>query len=77
MTNRTGEQPILLLDEAMSELDDDRRRLILRLMETHPQVLITTSNIATFPQEFQDSASLFHVEDGQIAIQHPARARAS
>jgi len=77
MTNRTGEQPILLLDEAMAELDDDRRRLILRLMETHPQVLVTTSNIATFPQEFQDCASLLHIEAGQIAIQHPARARAS
>jgi DNA replication and repair protein RecF len=77
MTNRTGEQPILLLDEAMAELDDDRRRLILRLMETHPQVLVTTSNIATFPQEFQDCASLLQIEPGQIAIQHPARARAS
>jgi DNA replication and repair protein RecF len=77
MTNRTGEQPILLLDEAMAELDDDRRSLILRLMETHPQVLVTTSNIATFPQEFQERASLLHVEPGEIAIQHPARARAS
>jgi len=77
MTNRTGEQPILLLDEAMAELDDDRRRLLLRLMDTHPQVLVTTSNVAAFPQEFRESATQLHVESGKIEIQQPARARAS
>lgn len=77
MTNRTGEQPILLLDEAMAELDDDRRRLLLRLMETHPQVLVTTSNAASYPQEFRDAATLLQVEEGRITVEHPARARAS
>jgi DNA replication and repair protein RecF len=77
MTNRTGEQPVLLLDEAMAELDEDRRRLLLRLMETHPQVLATTSNVSAFPQEFRDCATLMHVESGQITVEHPARARAS
>lgn len=77
MTNRTGERPILLLDEALAELDDARRELLLRLMETHPQVLATTSNLAAFPSEFQDRATLLRIERGQIAIQHPARARAS
>ena len=77
MTNRTGEEPVLLLDEAMAELDEDRRRLLLRLMETHPQVLVTTSNAANFPQEFRDCATLMHVEAGEITTEHPARARAS
>lgn len=77
MTNRTGEEPVLLLDEAIAELDDDRRRLLIRLMETHPQVLVTTSNISAFPEEFKDGSTLLHVNAGQIAIQHPARARAS
>jgi DNA replication and repair protein RecF len=77
MTNRTGEQPVLLLDEAMAELDDDRRSLLLRLMESHPQVLATTANIDAFPQEFRDRATLLHVDNGQINIQPPVRARAS
>ncbi len=76
MTNRTGEQPILLLDEAMAELDDDRRRLLLRLMESHPQVLVTTSNVAGYPPEFRDRSTLLHVNNGAISVQHPARARA-
>lgn len=77
MTNRTGEQPILLLDEAMAELDEDRRRLLLRLMESHPQVLATTATIEAFPQDFRDHATLLRVEGGAISVQHPAQARAS
>jgi DNA replication and repair protein RecF len=77
MTNRTSEQPILLLDEALAELDDERRSLLLRLMESHPQVLVTTSNIASFPEEFRDHSTLLHVDGGQITVVPPVRARAS
>jgi DNA replication and repair protein RecF len=77
MTNRTGEQPILLLDEAMAELDEERRALLLRLMESHPQVLATTANLDAFPQDFRDRASLMRVDSGTIEVQPPVRARAS
>jgi DNA replication and repair protein RecF len=77
MTNRTGEQPVLLLDEVLAELDEDRRRLLLRLTETHPQVLVTTSNIEAFPEEFRQSSTILHVDAGEIKMEHPARARAS
>lgn len=77
MTNRTGEQPVLLLDEALAELDDDRRQLLLRLMDTHPQVLLTTSNVAAFPEEFQERATLLRVEGGTIEVRPPRHARAS
>ncbi|GAC1398835.1 MAG: DNA replication/repair protein RecF [Chloroflexota bacterium] len=76
MANRTGEQPVLLLDEVMAELDDERRGLLLRLMESHPQVLVTTSNISAFPDEFRDRSTLLLVEAGRIDIQPPLRARA-
>jgi DNA replication and repair protein RecF len=77
MTNRTGEQPILLLDEALAELDDERRSLLLRLTEAHPQVLATTSNIAAFPMDYQQRATLLHVDHGEIEIRAPVSARAS
>jgi DNA replication and repair protein RecF len=77
MTNRTGEQPVLLLDEAMAELDEERRSLLLRLMESHPQVLATTANLDAFPAEFRDRASLMRVDNGSIEVQPPVRARAS
>jgi DNA replication and repair protein RecF len=69
MTNRSGEQPILLLDEAMAELDEDRRELLLRLMDSHPQVLLTTATLAAFPQDFQDRATRLLVSRGAIDVQ--------
>jgi DNA replication and repair protein RecF len=77
MTNRTGEQPILLLDEVMAELDDNRRRLMLRLMETHPQVLVTTSTLHSFPEEFREHCTVFTVDEGAVHVQSPVKARAS
>jgi DNA replication and repair protein RecF len=77
MTNRTGEQPILLLDEAMAELDEDRRRLLLRLMQSHPQVLVTTANIDAFPEDFRDAATVLRVDAGGIERRPPLHARAS
>jgi DNA replication and repair protein RecF len=77
MTDRTGEQPILLLDEALAELDDERRGLILRLMVEHPQVIATTSNLGALPEDFRERATLLRVEDGRIDVQSPTRAKAS
>lgn len=76
MTNRTGEQPILLLDEALAELDDERRRLLLQLVEEHPQVLITTANLDSFPARFRQRATLLQVEVGKIEVQAPTSAHA-
>ncbi|MGH2447714.1 MAG: DNA replication/repair protein RecF [Chloroflexota bacterium] len=76
MTNRTGEQPILLLDEALAELDDDRQRLLLRLAEQHPQVLITTSHLAGFPSDFRDRARLIEVQYGRAIPELPEQRRA-
>lgn len=77
MTNRSGEQPVLLLDEALAELDEERRELLLHLMESHPQVLVTTANIASFPEEFQKRSTRLVVSRGEIEVQEPVRARAS
>jgi recombinational DNA repair ATPase RecF len=66
-----------LLDEVMAELDDDRRRLLLRLMESHPQVLATTANIDAFPADFRERSTVMRVEPGKIEATAPARARAS
>lgn len=77
MTNRTGEEPLLLLDEAMAELDDERRHLLLQLMETHPQVLVSSANLGAFPPEFVERATLVHVREGSVDLRPSPRARAS
>jgi DNA replication and repair protein RecF len=77
MTNRSGEQPVLLLDEVMSELDEDRRSMLLQLMTSQPQVLVTTATLNSFPLEFQEHSTRLLVSRGEITVQSPLRARAS
>ncbi len=48
---RTGEQGVLFLDDVMSELDDARRRLLVRLLKSASQAIITTTNRQYFTEE--------------------------
>ncbi|HHX22736.1 MAG TPA: DNA replication/repair protein RecF [Thermoanaerobacterales bacterium] len=59
-----GENPILLLDDVMSELDIYRRRLILE-REDH-QVFITTTDLNFIPDEIIKKSSLYSVKAGVL-----------
>ena len=48
---RTGQQGPLFLDDVMSELDDSRRRLLVRMLGTAGQAIITTTNRHYFTDE--------------------------
>ena len=50
------EQPLLLLDDVMSELDESRRAAILSFIENGIQTIITTTNLGYFPDEILDAA---------------------
>lgn len=47
----TGEKGPLFLDDVMSELDDERRRLLVRMLRTAGQAIITTTNRHYFTDE--------------------------
>lgn len=66
MRNKTGEEPILLLDDVLSELDEGRRRHLLQSILSYQQVLITTTDLAPIPATFLSSASLFRVAQGTV-----------
>lgn len=53
-----GQQPILILDDVMSELDEDRRRKLVDFMEDGMQVFITTTNLGYFDQGLLDRADV-------------------
>lgn len=65
--DRTGEQAVLLLDEALSELDEDRRAGLLEFVRSHPQVVLTGTTPASFPEDFRADAALLHVVSGEIS----------
>ena len=61
-----GTRPLLLLDDALSEMDADRRRRVLEKAAAYPQVLITTTDVEQVSGFFGASAAYFRVDGGRI-----------
>ena len=68
VTQATGEPPILLLDDALSELDTKRRARLLDEAQRFPQAVLTATD-ARFLRDVP--AALFHVEAGQVTESAP------
>ena len=66
MRDRTGEWPVILLDEVMAELDLQRRGDLLKYMGETEQVLLTTTDLNLFTPEFADKAEIWRVEGGRV-----------
>ena len=74
MRDRTGDEPVLLLDDVFSELDFMRRKYLLRQVLQHEQVLLTATDLSGFPPEILQQAHIYQVLDGHIragAIKDP------
>lgn len=65
---RTGHQGPLFLDDVMSELDDSRRRLLVRMLSTAGQAIITTTNRHYFTDDELSTATVVELPlDGSLA----------
>jgi DNA replication and repair protein RecF len=62
----TGEWPILLLDDVMSELDEGRRGQVLGAVAAEQQVIMTATDLSAVDPQFLHRARLFEVEAGAI-----------
>jgi len=63
LRERSGERPILLLDDVLSELDEGRRGSVLGSLDAE-QILITSADADRFPPSFTRSAQIFHISAG-------------
>jgi DNA replication and repair protein RecF len=66
MHAQTGERPILLLDDILSELDPTRRGFVLEQAGREGQTVITTTDLDDFPPQFLGNARLYGVERGTV-----------
>lgn len=66
MRDASGEPPVLLLDDVMSELDAQRRAMLLQALEGVAQAIITTTDWDDFTPEFRSHARCLTVADGRI-----------
>jgi len=66
LQSKTGEEPVMLLDDVLSELDATRRHHLLSSVSSYQQVLITTTDLDHFDPDFLDQATLLRVSSGNI-----------
>jgi len=66
MKERTGEWPVILLDEVMAELDVQRRADLLKYVGESEQVLFTTTDLNLFAPEFVEGAEVWKVDSGRV-----------
>jgi len=66
LQGRTGEMPILLLDEVLAELDAERRDDLLQRIQTARQAVLSAADLTMFTETFRKSATVWQVEEGRI-----------
>ena len=63
---RTGEDPILLLDDILSELDEMRRRRVLKTALASQQTILTTTDLDRIDDSIKSQARLLRVRGGTL-----------
>ncbi|MFQ5813446.1 MAG: DNA replication/repair protein RecF [Anaerolineae bacterium] len=66
LARETGEQPIMLLDEVMSELDEARRCYLMEAIKNSQQAILTTTHWNAYSSDFLAQAILLRVQEGRI-----------
>jgi DNA replication and repair protein RecF len=71
MREETGESPLLLLDDVMSELDAARRQAVLAALASVEQAVVTTTDWSDFSGELLGQARTLRVDRGSLAEDKP------
>jgi DNA replication and repair protein RecF len=66
MKDRTGEWPVILLDEVMAELDLQRRADLLKYVGESEQILFTTTDLNLFTSGFVEKAEVWKIREGKV-----------
>jgi DNA replication and repair protein RecF len=68
MTQKTGQMPVLLLDEVLAELDPERRADLLNRLMVSEQALLTTTDLDLFNDHFLSSTRIWQINAGQVKV---------
>lgn len=66
INSEIGEYPILLLDDVMSELDDERQIHLLKTIEGKVQTFVTTTTLKHLKNRLQSEPEIFMVTKGKV-----------
>ncbi len=66
LRSATDEEPILLLDDVMSELDEKRREHLMGTINREQQVIITSTDLTSFASSFLEQAEVWKIDGGRL-----------
>ena len=66
LQEQTGETPVLLLDETLAELDQQRRQDLLGVLEQNSQSILTTTDLRLFNSAFIEKSRIWYIHNGSI-----------
>lgn len=66
IAEKTGEEPILLLDDVLAELDDIRQNYLLKSINQNTQTIITSVDTILFEKEFLEDVRIYKIENGKL-----------
>ncbi len=69
----SGEYPILLLDDVLSELDQNRQTQLLDLIENKVQTFITTTSIEGIDHRLIKSSNKIYISNGKVIGENNGR----
>lgn len=66
LRDRLNQTPVLLLDDVMSELDEQRRTQLIKVISQDIQTFITSTNLSYFDDEFLSNAEIIElIQEGE------------
>lgn len=68
ITEKTGDEPVLLLDDVLAELDDIRQNYLLKSINKNTQTVITSVDTLLFEEEFLQDVKIYNIQNGQVVI---------
>ncbi|AMV63024.1 DNA recombination and repair protein RecF [Pediococcus damnosus] len=69
MKEETGEYPILLLDDVLSELDDERQTHLLKSIQNKVQTFLTTTSLSGVARQLIDEPRIFTISQGTLHVE--------
>jgi len=71
LREKTGELPVLLLDETLAELDENRRSDLLAGLKGDQQAILTTTDLNLFTPAFRSDCQIWRVSQGVVGQFEP------
>ena len=66
ITEKTGDEPVLLLDDVLAELDDLRQNYLLKSINDKTQTIITSVDTVLFEDEFLKDVQIYKIDNGKL-----------